>query len=301
MPDVLIVGSYITDLTARTAALPKPGETVIGTDFQTGPGGKGGNQAAAAARLGSEVVFVTKIGRDAFGEQAKHHFMKEGIADTYIIETEEAPTGTALIAVDDKGENMIVVTPGACGHLSAGEVEQAEKVFEEAPVLLLQLETGMGAVEKAAELAFRKGAEIILNPAPYRELPDRLLQKVTYLTPNETEAEEMTGVAVTDKDSAEKAAAILLSRGVSTVIITLGRKGCFVMNNYEKFTVSGEPVKAVDTTGAGDAFNGALAHFISTGMELHEACLLANRAAAVSVTRTGTAPAMARLEELKRL
>ncbi|PYZ96476.1 ribokinase [Alteribacter lacisalsi] len=301
MADVLVVGSYIADLMSRTPHMPKAGETVLGGPFQMGPGGKGGNQAVAAARLGAHVTMVTKVGEDPFGEEAFRNFSREGINTNWITRDPDEATGAALIAVDDEGENMIIVAPGACGKLTAADVAAADEAFTGADVVLVQLETAMEAVEAAVNLAERHGKPLILNPAPFQEVRDDLLAKAAYITPNETEARLLTGIDVQDETTAHLAARKLAERGVGTVIITLGRQGCYVFTDGEGTLVPGVKVNAVDTTGAGDAFNGALAVFLAEGDEVHDACRKANRAAALSVTRPGTSPAMAYREELDSL
>ncbi|CAG9621186.1 Ribokinase [Sutcliffiella rhizosphaerae] len=302
MSKIVVVGSYVVDLTARTPHMPKPGETVLGGPFRMGPGGKGGNQAVAAARLGAEVTMVTKVGKDLFGEDAIQNFKKEGIQSEYVQQVEEESTGAALIAVDDSGENMIVVSLGACGTITEEEVLRAEDAFREADIILVQLETSMAAIETTITLANKLTKPVILNPAPYQKFPEELLHKVTYITPNETEAGLLTGVEVTGEATAQEAAEKLIAKGVETVIITLGKQGCYLQQTGENNgrLIPGYQVKAVDTTGAGDAFNGAFAHFIAEGNSLESACTLANHIAALSVTKHGTAPAMPYLDELHK-
>ena len=298
MSKVVVVGSYVTDLTARTPKMPRPGETVLGGPFQMGPGGKGGNQAVAAARLGASVTMLTKLGKDLFGDDALKNFEQEGINTSHIIQTEDEATGAALIAVDPTGENMIVVSLGACGTITKDEVASLLTEMTEADVVLLQLETSMEAIEGTVDLATELGKPVILNPAPFQKVPDDVLGKVDYITPNETEAEELTGIQVTDDHSAAEAADALHAYGIEHVIITLGKGGVYVSSGDIRQRVPGYPVEAVDTTGAGDAFNGAFSHFLGGGMPLLEACNMANMAAALSVTKFGTAPAMPTLKEL---
>ncbi|MGM8211294.1 ribokinase [Virgibacillus sp. W0430] len=301
MANITVVGSYVVDLMSRTPHIPSAGETVLGGPFRMGPGGKGGNQAVAAARLGSNVTMLTKVGKDIFGDEAIKNFENEGIETTHISRHPEEVTGTALIAVDDSSENMIVVAPGACGKITKSDVEKAKADFEKADVVLLQLETSMEAVEATVEQAQQLGKTIILNPAPYQEVTAELLSKVTYITPNETEATLLTGVEVNDEASAREAAAILQEKGVQTVIITLGKKGCFIHDGTDEGRfVQAFQVEAVDTTGAGDAFNGAFATFIADGFPLDEAVIRANAVGALSVTKIGTAPAMPYKEDLEQ-
>jgi ribokinase len=292
MGKVLVVGSYITDLTALTHKLPVPGETVLGRSFSAGPGGKGGNQAVQAARLGAAVSMVTKLGNDTFGSEALSHFEKEGIETAWISISYEEPTGTALIAVEDSGENMIVVTPGACGQLSKKDVAKAEAAFFETDIVVVQLETSMEAVEEAVQRAAAEKKPVLLNPAPYQEVPENLLKYVSYITPNETEASAMTGINVVDKASAAEAAHILRKKGIPNVIITLGKKGCYICSESAEYMLPPEIVEAVDTTGAGDSFTGALAAELAEGKNLRDSCGTAVKAAGLSVSRFGTAPSM---------
>lgn len=297
---VFIMGSYVTDLTARAEHLPKPGETVLGKSFRTGAGGKGSNQAAAAARLGADVSLVTKIGNDAFGKLALNHFKKENIDTSRIAIDEEFPTGSALITVDDESENMIVVTLEACGNIKKEEIEKAEDELAESAIVLTQLETNLEAVEATLALADRHDVPVILNPAPYQFIPDEWFEKIAYLTPNETEAAQLTGMAVDTEEAAIEAAHKLYEMGVNNVILTLGKKGCLLYNEeYKGKFFKGLSVKAVDTTGAGDAFNGGLAYALANDFELAEAILFANATGACSVTKEGTAQAMPTLEEVE--
>lgn len=289
---VTVVGSYVVDLMSRTPRMPQPGETVLGGPFHMGPGGKGGNQAVAAARQGSSVRMVTKVGDDLFGKQALQHFQNEHIDTTYVFVDETEATGAALIAVDDQGENMIVVALGACGNLRAEDVQKAEASIRESDIVLVQLETSLEAVQAAVRLARVHTVPVILNPAPYQPFPRELLRDLTYLTPNETEASQLTGIPVQDDASAAEAARMLHSWGVPHVIITLGKRGCFYYDGTVGKRVESFQVEAVDTTGAGDAFNGGLAHALASGQSLAEAIVYANAVAALSVTRIGTAQAM---------
>lgn len=304
MANIVVVGSYVTDLTARTPHMPKPGETVLGGSFKMGPGGKGGNQAVAAARLGANVTMVTKVGKDLFGENAINNFKNEGINTKYVLEDEEEATGAALIAVDPSSENLIVVSLGACGNLRSEDVKKAKNEIEKADVILVQLETSLEAVTETINLAEELNKPIILNPAPYQKVSNDLLSKVTYITPNETEASLLTGIEVVDEVTAKEAAIFLTNKGVSVVIITLGKKGCYL---YEKDgeikgeLIEGFKVDAVDTTGAGDAFNGAFATFISNGLSHRDSAKKANAVAALSVTKEGTAPSMPYKKDLETL
>lgn len=291
---VTVVGSFVVDLTSRAPHMPVPGETVLGRSFKLGPGGKGGNQAVAAARAGSQVTMITKLGDDEFGAIAVKSFKAAGINIDYTPITKEHPTGSAQIIVDDAGENMIVVTLGACGTITREEVFAAEEVIKKSSVVVTQLETSRDAVMAAVELAHKYNVPAVFNPAPYNDnYPREILPMVSYATPNETEAGFMAGVVINDDESAILAASKIKGLGVKTVIITLGKRGCLIFNGTGDYTfVPAFKVEAVDTTGAGDAFNGGFAHAIEKGMDVKEAVRYASAVAAISVTRFGTAPAM---------
>lgn len=298
---VFVMGSYVTDLTARASHLPKPGETVFGQSFRTGAGGKGSNQATAAARLGAEVSLVTKLGNDAFGKLALEHFKAENIDTAHIAIDEEQPTGSALIAVDDYSENMIVVTAGACSTIKREEIERAEEKLADSAIVVTQLETNLDAVEWTLELAEKHQVPVLLNPAPYQSIPSEWLKKVAYITPNETEAAQLTDLPVESQEEALAAAEKLYQMGAANVILTLGKKGCLLYNEeYKGKFFKGLTMKAVDTTGAGDAFNGGLAYALANEIPLTEALEFANTVGALAVTKEGTAQAMPTLEEVEK-
>ena len=299
-PKIVVVGSSNTDMVIKLDRIPRPGETIIGGDFIMAAGGKGANQAVAAARLGGEVTFVARVGADIFGKQAIQNFQEEGINTDFIVEDQEHPSGMALIFVDQKGENSIAVASGANSKLSEKDVAAAESKIAAAGVMLLQLETPLDTVRYAARLASEKNVKVILNPAPARELDDELLWNVTLLTPNETEAELLTGVKVDDEQSATQAAGVLRDKGVSTVIITMGAKGSLLVTDAHAALIPTEEVVAVDTTGAGDAFNGALAYAVANGKPLEEAVRFANLVGALSATRMGAQPSMPSRDELRQ-
>lgn len=280
--------------------MPRVGETVLGGPFKMGPGGKGGNQAVAAARQGSTVYMVTKVGDDEFGSYARANFTKETINTEYVFVDLVEATGAALIAVDDNGDNLIVVALGACGTLTAEEVNQASQVIANSAVVLVQLETSNEAVLATVALAKAYGVPVILNPAPYHEFPREILQDITYITPNETEASSLTGLKVETEADALQAAKVIYLMGVPNVIITMGKMGCYYYNGGEsgKLYPSFE-VQALDTTGAGDAFNGGLAFALASGQALCDAIIHATAVAALSVTKVGTSPAMPTLEEVQ--
>ena len=286
-PYILVAGSSNTDMVINSPHLPAPGETIIGSSFFMNPGGKGANQAVAAARLGGHVTFICKTGNDIFGKQAAEIFDNEGIDISYLVEDADNPSGVALITVDEKGENTIVVASGSNATLGRADIEHSKNVIENAAIVLMQLEIPIDTVQYVAETAKSKNVKVILNPAPARELPDVLLKHVSIITPNEKEAEMLTGIHVTDPDTAKKAASVLAEKGVETVIITLGPKGALIYDRGKSEHVASVEVKAVDTTAAGDIFNGALAVALTEGKSVSEATSFACRAAAISVTRKG--------------
>lgn len=251
------------------------------------PGGKGANQAVAAARLGGNVTFVTKTGNDMFGAEAVQLFGKEGIVTKHIIKDTKNPSGVALINVDENGENSIVVASGSNGTLSAYDINDEVFNTEKSDIFLMQLEIPVSTVEFVSEKAAGKGNRVILNPAPARQLSDELLSCLYLITPNENEAELLTGIKVTDVASAEKAAKNLRERGVQNVIITMGGSGAYILTGSLSKMIPVVPVKAIDTTAAGDVFNGALTVSISEGKSIEESVVFANKAASISVTRMG--------------
>ncbi len=285
--NIIVVGSSNTDMVVKTSNFPLPGETTIGGEFLMNPGGKGANQAVAARRLGGEVVFVGKIGNDIFGKQAVQLLDEEGIDTKNILVDENRPSGVALITVDSKGENVIVVAPGANGALVSKDFEGFDGILETSAIVLLQLEIPLETVVYVAGLSIYLQKKVILNPAPAQSLPDSLLKGLYLITPNETEAGQLTGIKVKDNESALKAAEVLVDKGVQNVIITMGSAGAFVLSQEYIGMVEAPKVTAVDTTAAGDTFNGALAVFLSEGMKMKEAVRLACVAASVSVTRNG--------------
>ncbi|MDR3711917.1 MAG: ribokinase [Puia sp.] len=286
-PIILVAGSSNTDMVVKTSVLPRPGQTVLGGQFFMNAGGKGANQAVAAARLGGAVVFVAKTGADIFGSQAIEQFKKEDIDCRYIFCDPAVASGVALITVDAAGENCIVVAPGANDRLGAADVLLAREAVLQADIVLVQLEIPLETVDALVELAVAAGKRVILNPAPARVLPDRLLKRISLITPNEKEAELLTGIPVVDADTALLAAKALSVKGIGTVIITLGKKGALVWDGRTSAVLPAPKVEAVDTTAAGDVFNGALAVALAEGRELTDAVGFANHAAALSVTKLG--------------
>jgi ribokinase len=297
---IVVVGSSNTDMIIKLDRIPRPGETILGGEFVTAAGGKGANQAVAAARAGGQVTFVARVGQDMFGDQALAGFTADGIDVDLVFRDKSAPSGVALIFVAQDGENSIAVASGANAKLSTADVTKARAALRGASVLVMQLETPLDTVETAAELAVRAGVPVILNPAPARRLPAKLLQRVSILTPNETEAELLTGIRVDSEATAARAAEKLRAKGVGTVIVTLGARGALVASADGHTLVPGFPVKPVDTTAAGDVFNGALAVALADGQPLAAAARFANAAAAISVTRLGAQPSAPHRKEIDR-
>jgi len=287
MNKILVIGSSNTDMVIKTEKLPAPGETILGGTFHMNPGGKGANQAVAAARLGGKVTFIAKRGNDLFGNQMTGILKKEGIETKYIVADPELPSGIALITVDAEGENNIVVAPGANSSLVAEDIPTDLLSSGKFKILLLQLEVPLMTVEYAALTASENGIKVILNPAPATKLHDYLLRHIWLITPDETEAEIITGIKVKDEFTADTAARWFQKKGVKNVIITMGATGAFVRTDSFTEMVPGIKVNAIDTTAAGDVFNGALAVAISEGKDLEKAVKFANRAASISVTRLG--------------
>lgn len=300
-PKIIVVGSANTDMIVRVTRIPRPGETILGGEFMTAAGGKGANQAVAAARLGGRVSFIARVGRDSFGDSTVAALKRDGI-DTHDVRRDRArPSGVALIFVADHGENSIAVASGANAALSARDIRVARSSFRGARVMLVQLETPLDTVRAALDEAHRAGVRVILNPAPAQALPVEVLKKIAVLTPNETEAELLTGIPVNDMRSATMAARKLRRRGVETVIITLGKRGALLATDEGEALVKGFYVKPIDTTAAGDVFNGALAVALAEDRTLLEAVRFANAAAAISVTRRGAQPSAPRRPEVNQL
>ncbi len=289
MKKIIVLGSCNTDMVVHAEHLPVPGETIIGGEFMMTPGGKGANQAVAASRLGGNVTFITKIGNDVFGRQSVELYQEENINVDYVFSDPDNPSGVALIAVDRNAENCIVVASGANKTLSKEDINECREEIESADILLMQFEIPLETVEYAAEIANKAGVKVILNPAPASFLSDSLFQNTHMLIPNMTEAEIISGVKVTDWESAKRAADVINGKGADVVIITLGVLGALLKENGTHHEIPIEvKVKALDTTAAGDTFCGALCVAVSEGMPLKDAIRFANRAAGISVTKMGT-------------
>jgi ribokinase len=284
---IIVIGSCNTDMVIKADRLPIPGETVIGGTFLMNAGGKGANQAVAAARQGGSVVFISKTGNDVFGKQSIELYKSEGINTEYIFSDPKLPSGVALIMVDAHGENCIAVASGANGSLVAVDIEKAKTEIESADYVLMQLEIPIETVEYAAQMAAAKGIPVILNPAPARTLSDQLLKSIYLVTPNETEAEILSGIKVFDWDSARQAADVISAKGVDNVVITMGSMGAFVKEKDEYHVVEATKVVAIDTTAAGDSFSGALCVGLSEGKSILDSVKAAARVAALTVTRMG--------------
>ena len=284
---ILIVGSSNTDMVIKTKHLPRAGETVLGSTFFMNPGGKGANQAVAGARLGGKVMFICKTGNDIFGHQSQQLFEEEGIDSSYVLSDNRNPSGVALITVDENAENCIVVASGANANLLPSDLLIAEEAIRNAEIILMQLEIPVETVEFVAGIASAAGKKVILNPAPAAPLSEGLLKHLYIITPNETEAEMISGVRIVDVESAEKAARTIASMGVQIVIITLGSKGALAFDGSNVELIAAPKVSPVDTTAAGDVFNGALAVAIAEHKPMSEAVRFACKAAAISVTRQG--------------
>ena len=300
---ITVLGSFVADLAFRTRKVPGWGETVLGSDFRVGPGGKGSNQAVAAARLGSKVAFISKLGRDTFGEMARRTYQQEGVDARFVFESTEYPTGGAAVLVDDvRGENAIVVVPGACFEVTPAEIDEARARIADSAVFLTQLEMRIDSVAHGLKVARELGVPTILNPAPALPVPETIFSMCDYLTPNECEAAALTGLPVTSVAEAERAAEALLDRGARNVVLTLGSQGALVRN--AKLTQHVPAVDAgpvVETTGAGDAFNGGFAVALAEGKDIVSAAHFACAVAGISVTRHGTALSMPTREEVDSL
>jgi len=292
---ISILGIFVADLTFRTDRMPIKGETFIGNSFKLGPGGKGSNQAVATRRAGSETIFITKIGKDTFGEMAMKLYADEGINAEYVWEIADMATGAASIVVNEEtSENLIIVVPGAADDMVPDDLEAAEAGIAKSSFFMASLEVPIPVMQRGLEVAKRNRIPTILNPAPAAILPDEVYGLSDYFTPNETEATMLAGIPVENVDQAEAAAKIFLDRGVKTAVITLGEIGVYVRNSEISQHVPAFDMgdKVLETTGAGDAFNGGFAHALAQGMSLIEAIRFGSATAAISVTRLGTAPAM---------
>lgn len=302
MKKIVVVGSSNTDLIIKVPEIPGPGETILGGKFQTFPGGKGANQAVAAARSGGDVAFIASVGDDTYGEEALNLYRLDSINTGYIKICKDIPSGIAMITISDSGENAITVAPGANSELLPADLDKAEEAFREADYMLVQLETPIETVKRAVELCVEFNTIVILNPAPALELPGEIIAAADIITPNEGETEKLTGVRVEDESGAARASKKLHDLGVKTVIITMGSQGAFLSDQISGVGVMirGFKVDAVDTTAAGDVFNGQLAVALAEGINMRDSIRIAHSAAALSVKKLGAQSSIPWREETDR-
>jgi ribokinase len=298
---VIVFGSINMDLVVRTPRFPQPGETLSGSDFYTAPGGKGANQAVAAGRMQAPVYMVGRVGGDVFGQALLDSLSSNGVETSSVLIDESQPSGVAVITVDDSAENHIIIVAGANSQVGIGDVERLERVLEGATYLLLQLEVPMDAVVEAARAARKWGVGVILDPAPAQQLPKEMYALVDIITPNESEAAQLVGFVVDGEEAARRAATELMRRGVRQVVIKMGARGAYWTDGNQSQFFPAYKVNAVDTTAAGDAFNGALASALDEGEPIQAALLRAMAAGALSTTRPGAQPSMAGREEVLRM
>lgn len=284
-------------MVVRSERLPRPGESVIGGGFMMAGGGKGANQAVAVARMGHRVIFTAALGRDMFGDAAVSSYQRFGIDTSYIVR-KDAPSGVALIMVDSAGQNSISVALGANNSLSTEDIRGVLEQVEKDDIVLLQLEVPMATVDAAVDIAAAKGARVVLNPAPAAVVSEQTLSKLYLITPNQTEAQTLTGIEVKDEATASLAAQVLCSRGVGRVVITMGSLGAYLYEEGRGEIIEARKVAAVDTTAAGDVYNGALCAALAEGKSLREALVFATKASAISVTRVGAQPSVPTREEV---
>lgn len=298
MHKIVVVGSINTDMVVRTAHIPAPGETILGSSFFITGGGKGANQAVAVAKLCGHAYMIGKVGNDVFGKQAILNLQYENVDTNFVYSTDDHPSGVALIAVASSGENSIIVAPGANGALNKDDILKAEEIIAQCDCVLLQLEIPIETVLATIEVSKKYNRKVILNPAPAAQLDDTLLQQVDIIIPNQSETLLMTGIDVSNIEDATWAATWFHEKGIATVIITLAEQGCFISDKSFKGIVQGHTVeKVVDTVAAGDTFCGALAAALSEEMHLKDAARFANIAAALSVTKNGAHASIPSREE----
>lgn len=297
MNKIIVIGSSNTDMVVRSEHLPRPGESVVGGGFMMAGGGKGANQAVAVARMGHRVIFAAALGDDMFGDAALSGYQRFGI-DTSFIVRKDTPSGVALIMVDSEGQNSISVALGANNSLTIDDVLPALEQIDAGDIVLLQLEIPMATIEAVVAIASAKGAKVILNPAPAATVSENILSKLYLITPNQAEAQTLTGIEVKDEVTANLAAQVLCSRGVDRVVITMGSLGAYLYEDGKGVIIPAKRVAAVDTTAAGDVYNGALCAALAEGMTLVEALNFATKASAISVTRVGAQPSVPTREEV---
>ena len=298
--DIYIIGSSNTDMVIKSNSIPKPGETIIGGDFYFFQGGKGANQAVAASKLGGKVIFICKVGDDSLGNKSIKEYESHGINTEYICIDKDEHTGVALIMVDKEGENLISVASGANSKLKIKDIAFIEKKLRPNDLVLIQLEIPLEVVEFIISLCYRLRIKLILNPAPFQKIEDDYLKCIHTITPNMIEAESLTGIKVFDIDSSRVAAHKLIDKGIKNVFITMGNKGVFYITEDREGHILPKKVKAIDSTAAGDTFNGALAAALSFGMKIYDSVEFANSAASISVTKMGAQDSIPYINELEK-
>lgn len=298
--DIYIIGSSNTDMVIKSNSIPKPGETIIGGDFYSFQGGKGANQAVAASKLGGKVIFICKVGDDSLGNKSIKEYESHGINTEYICVEKDEHTGVALIMVDKEGENLISVASGANSKLKIKDIAFIEKKLMPNDLVLIQLEIPLEVVEFIISLCYRLRIKLILNPAPFQKIDDDYLKCIHTITPNMIEAESLTGIKVFDIDSSRVAAHKLIDKGIKNVFITMGNKGVFYITEDREGHILPKKVKAIDSTAAGDTFNGALAAALSFGMKIYDSVEFANSAASISVTKMGAQDSIPYINELEK-
>ena len=298
--DIYIIGSSNTDMVIKSNSIPKPGETIIGGDFYSFQGGKGANQAVAASKLGGKVIFICKVGDDSLGNKSIKEYESHGINTEYICVEKDEHTGVALIMVDKEGENLISVASGANSKLKIKDIAFIEKKLKPNDLVLIQLEIPLEVDEFIISLCYRLRIKLILNPAPFQKIDDDYLKCIHTITPNMIEAESLTGIKVFDIDSSRVAAHKLIDKGIKNVFITMGNKGVFYITEDREGHILPKKVKAIDSTAAGDTFNGALAAALSFGMKIYDSVEFANSAASISVTKMGAQDSIPYINELEK-
>ena len=298
--DIYIIGSSNTDMVIKSNSIPKPGETIIGGDFYSFQGGKGANQAVAASKLGGKVIFICKVGDDSLGNKSIKEYESHGINTEYICVEKDEHTGVALIMVDKEGENLISVASGANSKLKIKDIAFIEKKLKPNDLVLIQLEIPLEVVEFIISLCYRLRIKLILDPAPFQKIDDDYLKCIHTITPNMIEAESLTGIKVFDIDSSRDAAHKLIDKGIKNVFITMGNKGVFYITEDREGHILPKKVKAIDSTAAGDTFNGALAAALSFGMKIYDSVEFANSAASISVTKMGAQDSIPYINELEK-
>ena len=300
MSDISVLGIFVADISFSGPKIPAIGETILGNKYNVGPGGKGCNQAVAIARLGAKVNFISKIGKDSYGELALNTLTKNKINTKSVIQDENLQTGVAGILIDkNSGKNAINVIVGAPSTLKAAEIDKHIDIIKNSKIFLTQLEVPKDVTLHCLKIAKENGCLTILNPAPASEITKEFYSNIDYFTPNETEAEFYTGIKITNEKDAKQATEKLIDLGIKKIIITLGEKGLFYSDGKEEIYLKASHVKAIDTTGAGDAFNGALAFGLSKEKPIKECLELANKVAGISTTKLGAGDAMPLLSEIK--